>query len=61
MRACRATLIEPNLISNYWHWEVSIDSKALKGKAATEPEAWRLIRDAEKYLERKQNELGIII
>lgn len=43
---------EPNMVKKYWIWEVTNDKGMLHGKAKTESEAWRLIRDAERQLNK---------
>jgi len=41
---------EPNMLHKHWKWDVSGDEGHMKGKANSEPEAWRLAKDAEKHL-----------
>ncbi len=43
----------PNFIIKYWVWTVTGAEGFAKGKAATEPEAWRLAKDAEKLLKTR--------
>jgi len=49
------TIISPNLISNKWRWTAIGANGILEGKASTEPEAWRLAKDAEDYLNRPKD------
>jgi len=37
------------MIHKYWRWQVG----NMQGKAATEPEAWRLAKDAKRFLRSK--------
>ena len=39
----------PTLLCEDFKWSSVIDGKYMGGKAATEPEAWRLAKDAQKF------------
>ena len=52
----RIILKEPNMVQKKWTWEVTgANESKLSGKASTETEAWRLIHDAERLIERKES------
>ena len=47
---------EPTIVQSKWIWEIHRDGKfMMRGKASSEPEAWRLGKDAEKHFKLKDS------
>lgn len=44
----------PNMVCDKWKWSTTLDGQTMKGRAATEVEAWRLVTDAQKFQYRSK-------
>jgi hypothetical protein len=45
-------VIQPNFLNKHWGWVAYVGDRSMKGRANSEPEAWRLGNDAIKQMNK---------